>query len=916
MPFIYLTPASISFLTQFILSLAITVFLARRRENRNANLFLLTGFFAAVTIFIGLMFLDAALSPYPRLFAVYAENTALALGLVFLIQFAYRFPRQYSSRKFEAYFGLTVSMAYLLWEAGFMVYRYVSLLTQETVHYRPYFAAYSMAFVLLLAPIAFLRQSIAADVRTPGSPPVSWMRKLWKPEGKEARGARVFVLVFGILFLLGLTNISLIFRLPYTIYNAAMSIGILVALWLFATNYINFLPGGASVQVKISVLSLTLFLALLGSAGWFIAPAYIATYRPNLADHQTLRFTPNISGGYDVAVIEFAFESELGENVQVQIYDELRNHEINFAFPFYGQSYNEIYIVNSGVISLGKPFWQPNMQTGYARTPAIFPLLIDLDPNPPAGQGGGLYARLDADGQRLIVTWDHLPAVSRPRAVFTFQVILYHDGVFDVTYNGLPLPYTFNPDATPSTNPWIRGVVSGMGEPLHTNADDLLTTAQTKQSPLIENYQLAFRRYLHNFMLPLAGIMIGGSILLVFGLPLLLHFSIIKPLASLLNGVRQMEAGDLTLEVPIQNEDEIGFLTHAFNAMAARLGQRMSGLEERFRQFFEYEPDYCYMVSPGGIVLDANPAALEILGYAKDDLVGKPLDIIYAPESKPTAEQLLRKWEKNGELLNEEIIIISRNRERRTVLLSAGAVRDTDGNLLYSLSIQRDITERVRAEEALLDLAMIEERRRVASDLHDSMTQSLHSLVLSTETAQHLHRENQSEKLTTSLEMLGDSARQTLQEMRLLLYGLSLTPDEQVDLFEILEARLESVERRLGIETELNIDNRGIIPDDCERELFFIIVEALNNALRHGRADHVWVSISGSFYQVTVTVRDNGCGFSPDQVENGGGMGIKNMTERVSSMGGLLTIDSKPGGGTTILVQINLDCTQTAKSEE
>ncbi|MBT3392021.1 MAG: PAS domain S-box protein, partial [Chloroflexi bacterium] len=501
-------------------------------------------------------------------------------------------------------------------------------------------------------------------------------------------------------------------------------------------------------------------------------------------------------------------------------------------------------------------------------------------------------------------------------AVFTFQVILYQDGVFDVTYNGLPLPFTFDPDATPSANPWIRGVVSGMGEPLHTNAADLLLTAQTGGSPLIENYQLAFRRYLHNFMLPFARIMIGGSILLLFGLPLLLHFSIIKPLESLLEGVRKMESGDLTVKVPVQNEDEIGFLTHAFNTMAARQGQRMTGLEERFRQFFEYEPDYCYMVSPGGNILDANPAALAALEYAKDDLVGKPLDIIYAPESISTVEQLSQKWQENGELINEEIIILTRSGERRTVLLSAGAVRDQDGNLLHSLSIQRDISERVRAEEALLDLAMIEERRRVASDLHDSMTQSLHSLVLSTETAQHLHRENQPEKLAASLEMLGDSARQTLQEMRLLLYGLSLTSDEQVDLFEILETRLESVERRLGIKTELNIDNRGVIPKDCERELFFIIVEALNNALRHGRADHVWVSISGTPYQVTVKVRDNGCGFSPDQIGKGGGMGIKNMTERVSSMGGLLKIDSKPGGGATIHAQINLDCIPTAESEE
>ena len=353
---LFLTPASISFLTQFILALAITVFLLHRRGNMNAQLFMLSGFFASVTVFIGLMFLDAALSPYPRLFAVYAENTVLALGLVFLIQFAYRFPQRYPQHKWEAYAGLFVSLAYFLWEAGYMVYRYVSLLAHETVYYRPYFAAYSMAFVLLLTPIAFLRQCIASDARSTGLVQVSWPRKLWKPEGKEARGARTFVLVFGILFLLGITNVFLIFGLPHSFYNAAMSIGVLIALWLFATNYINFIPGGVSVQAKLSVLSLTLFLALLGSVGWFIASPYIDTYNPNLEDHQTTRFTPNASGGYNVEEVKFAFESEMGERLHVTIFEETRNHKIDFTFPFYGQSYSEIYVANSGVISLGEPF--------------------------------------------------------------------------------------------------------------------------------------------------------------------------------------------------------------------------------------------------------------------------------------------------------------------------------------------------------------------------------------------------------------------------------------------------------------------------------------------------------------------------------------------------------------------------------
>lgn len=124
---------------------------------------LLTSFFATTTLFIGLLSLDAALAPYPRLFAVYAENTVLALALVFLLQFAYHFPQRFPQRKWESRAALIVSLAYLLSEAAFMIHRYASLLGQGTVLYRYFAFDYANAVVMLWVPIAFLRQITAAE---------------------------------------------------------------------------------------------------------------------------------------------------------------------------------------------------------------------------------------------------------------------------------------------------------------------------------------------------------------------------------------------------------------------------------------------------------------------------------------------------------------------------------------------------------------------------------------------------------------------------------------------------------------------------------------------------------------------------------------------------------------------------------
>ncbi len=125
--------------------------------------------------------------------------------------------------------------------------------------------------------------------------------------------------------------------------------------------------------------------------------------------------------------------------------------------------------------------------------------------------------------------------------------------------------------------------------------------------------------------------------------------------------------------------------------------------EERFRQFFENAPEYCYMISPDGIILNANKSALRTLGYRKGEIVGKPLKTIYAPESLPKMRKLFAKWRKTGKLVNEEMIILTKNGERRAVLLSADAVRGKDGEVTHSVSAQRDITELKRAEEVLKD---------------------------------------------------------------------------------------------------------------------------------------------------------------------------------------------------------------------
>jgi signal transduction histidine kinase len=242
---------------------------------------------------------------------------------------------------------------------------------------------------------------------------------------------------------------------------------------------------------------------------------------------------------------------------------------------------------------------------------------------------------------------------------------------------------------------------------------------------------------------------------------------------------------------------------------------------------------------------------------------------------------------------------------RRIYELSILPVQDTRyQTVIGRLFLLRDITARKRAETALLQVTTYEERRRLARDLHDSMTQALHSLTLTADTIQHLLKQARYEQLAAAVEMLGAGARQAQRDLRLLLYELQLTPDSDLDLLQILQSRLENVEQRAGIATRFDLDGAGLIPPACKTRIFYIATEALNNALKHAQADAIRVQIRATPYQIDLTVTDNGRGFEYPGAALASGMGLRNMLARAAEEGDTLTIESAPGRGTTIQLHI------------
>ncbi len=233
----------------------------------------------------------------------------------------------------------------------------------------------------------------------------------------------------------------------------------------------------------------------------------------------------------------------------------------------------------------------------------------------------------------------------------------------------------------------------------------------------------------------------------------------------------------------------------------------------------------------------------------------------------------------------------------------------SEGDVALLLSVADQIGTAIenaqlrRENERLL---VLDERNRLARELHDAVTQSLYSLTLFAEVNQRYARAGDLENVIAYAERIGETAEQSLKEMRLLLHNLRPSVLQEAGLVDALQQRLDAVEKRAGILTKLQADEGVELPAHVEESLFHIAEEALNNSLKHACATAVTVKLRQPDNKITLTIQDNGCGFDVDQLADCGGMGLYNMRERARLLGGNLQIESKPGK-TCIVIDLNLE---------
>lgn len=232
---------------------------------------------------------------------------------------------------------------------------------------------------------------------------------------------------------------------------------------------------------------------------------------------------------------------------------------------------------------------------------------------------------------------------------------------------------------------------------------------------------------------------------------------------------------------------------------------------------------------------------------------------------------------------------------------------------VFDLEIHR------RVEGSRRMQAVVDERLRIARDLHDGIIQTLYALGLGLEGVL-MSIDTSSKEAKEEIRAIMTSLDKTIKDVRGYILKLK-TPSDEISLDEQLRMLQKELQREARIPIRLRVDavQAGIIPSEDMGDILLAVREGVSNALRHARASHVEIFLELEEGRLLVGIRDDGVGFDPQTVRKGVGgehLGLDNMAKRAESVGGRLMIDSRPAGGTTVVLEIPLGPSMTPGKEE
>ena len=324
--------------------------------------------------------------------------------------------------------------------------------------------------------------------------------------------------------------------------------------------------------------------------------------------------------------------------------------------------------------------------------------------------------------------------------------------------------------------------------------------------------------------------------------------------------------------------------------------------EERLRAILETAVEGIITIDERGTIESFNPASEKIFGYSATEVIGKNIKVLMSTPHREQHDGYLKNYQQTG---HAQIIGIGRETFARKkdgslfpIDLSVSEVKLSDRRIFTGFI--RDITERKRLEKEILEISE-REQRRIGQDLHDGLCQQLAGIeMLSQVLAKKLAAKSKDGSARAT--EIAKAVREAISQTRLLARGLSPVTLESEGLMSALTELALNTEKMFHV--RCNFDCPVVVKFNdhaAATHLFRIAQEAVSNAIKHGRAKIISIELRENPSHLHLQINDNGTGF-PKKFSHSSGMGLGIMQSRINMVGGTVSIERRPDGGTRVVI--------------
>jgi PAS domain S-box-containing protein len=351
--------------------------------------------------------------------------------------------------------------------------------------------------------------------------------------------------------------------------------------------------------------------------------------------------------------------------------------------------------------------------------------------------------------------------------------------------------------------------------------------------------------------------------------------------------------------------DDVHLLRSVANVLAAAVkdqnaAEALRAAEARMRAVVNTLVDAVITIDERGTIDSANPAAERLFGYPAAELIGRNVNVLMPEPYRREHDGYMSAYVRTGtaKIVGIGREVVGRRRDGSVFPMELAVSELWVGGRRMFTGVVRDVTDRRRLEREILDAAA-EEQRRIGQDLHDGLCQQLAGLAFSTEVLRRKLQER-SDPQTSAVERLAELVDQAITQARGMARGLQPVALEAGGLTAALQELAAKVSDMFQVRCRFEGGSGCRIHDNAAAtHLYRIAQEAITNAVRHGRAKSIRISLGCRDGGLALAIADDGAGISQTRGD-GRGMGLTAMAYRARMVGG--TLDIRPGrrGGTVV----------------